>query len=557
MGGSIGMAAAGGIALPSAVFATSPPSGGGPAGKVEIEDLGPGSIAFPVLGSTAVDDTVYVGSRNLSPTRVAGFHVPTGQVTSTYTLGNGVYVQGMAAHGADVLYAGVSQAQPDVNLYRCDLRTGEVVGVAAIPGQSVATAAVAGDGTVYGSGRPEGTDRGPALFAFDPTSGTLTDLGVPRPDAGQSLAVAVTDTTVYFGCGASSAGGGPAGLFAVDRESGAMTDILPDAMAADREINKIEVFDDLLVIGGAQVGVLDLASGGAWRLAKVGTRQHQFARTGDLLFVASSGGLHQIDLPTWTVTRLGDPAGGLGDYQELAALDGKLVGALSSGHVCTYDLDTGTSDVVELIEAGAPGDAEAGQSVGVLDRKVYVGGNNSVTVHDRDSRTTSKLAVRGEVKDMISVSGTMYMATYSPAAIWEHRPAEGSAPRRLTTLPPRQNRPHVVRWDEHNQLLAVGVRSDAGGGSLCLWNPATEELTAYTDPLGSSQWIWNVAPAHGLIYLAGANSGGHIGHIAAWDPIAGQQVWQMDNPLGDRGGVSSITVVGRRLYGTAIGGPRF
>lgn len=413
---------------------------------------------------------------------------------------------------------------------------------------------MAPDGVVYTSGRPEGADRGPALFAYDPATDALTNLGTPAPDAGQSLAVAATETTVYFGCGASSAGGGPAGLFAIDRATGAMTDILPAEMADDREINKIEVFDDLLVVGGAQVGVFD---GDSWWVTDVGTRQHQFARRDDALYVGTSAGLHRIDLADRTVAPIGDPGAGLGDHQELAFVGDLLVGAMSGGHVWTYDPDTGESRIDNLMDLGAEGGPEAGQSVGAGPRHVYVGGNNSVSVHDRATEAVRKLAIPGEAKDMACVDGTMYMATYAPAALWQHRPDSDEAPRRLTTLPARQNRPHVVRWDEVNRVVAVGVRSDAGGGSLCLWDPRTERLVVHADPLGHDQWIWNVAPAHGLVYLAGANPGGRVGHIGAWDPVTERLVWRLDNPLGDGGGVSSLAVIGRRLYGMAIGGPRF
>lgn len=552
-GGSLTAVAAAGIALPSTVFGSERAAGRG----VEIENLGPGNFSFPLLGSVLLGDTMYVGSRNLSPTRVAGFHVPTRTVVSEFTLGNGNFVQSLATDGNDVVYAGVNQAQPDTNLYRCNVRTGEVTEAAAVPGQSVAALAVASDGMVYTSGRPEGRTRGPALFSYDPVSGELTNLGVPNPDTGQCLGLAVTDTTVYFGCGASSVGGGPAGLFAVDRVSGAVTDILPPELAGERQITKAEVFGDILVVGGGQVGVLDLVGGG-WRLTTIGGRQHQFTRSGDVVFGAASDGLYQIELNSWTVSRIGDPGGGFGDYQAVDTLGESIIGTMSGGYVWTLDRGSSDTQLYDVVEAGASGGGEAAQSVGVVDDKVYVGGNNSVAVHDRSSGSVKKLAFPGEVKDMVSHAGVMYMATYAPAALWAHDASGDGPARQITGLPPNQNRPRMVKWDAVNELVVIGIRSDStGGGSLCLYDPVTDEFTAHIDPLGRSQWVWNVAPAHGLVYIAGANPGAVSGDIAAWDPIAGKEVWRMENPLGENGGVSGLTVMGRWLFGTTAVGPRF
>lgn len=551
-GGSLAAITATGIGVPATAFASDRPS----APNIEVENLGPGNFSFPLLGSVLAGDTMFVGSRNLSPTRIAGFHIPSKEVVSEFTLGNGNYVQIMASDGADVIYAGVNQAQGETNFYLCNTRTGVVTEAAVVPGQSVAAMAVAPDGIVYMSGRPEGRTRGPGLFSYDPVSGTLTDMGVPDPETGQCLGLAVSETTVYFGCGASSVGGGPAGLFAVDRVSGEVTDILPPELASERQITKAEVFGDILVVGGGQVGVLDLVNGG-WRFTTIGGRQHQFTRRGDVLFGAASDGLYQIELGSWTVSRLGDPSAGLGDYQALDTHGELVVGTISGGYVWTFDEDVAEAQRYDVVEAGANGAGEAAQSVGTLGDRVYVGGNNSVAVHNRSSGSVAKLAFAGEVKDMISHAGIMYMATYAPAALWAHDPASGEPPRRITGLPPNQNRPRMVKWDDVNELVVIGIRADSGGGSLCLYDPATETFTAHIDPLGGGQWVWNVAPAHGLIYIAGANPGAVSGDIAAWDPVAGQEVWRLENPLGENGGVSGLTVMGRWLFGTTAVGPRF
>src|SRR5699024_3199050 len=146
-----------------------------------MSDLGPGVVSFPFMSGSVTGDTIYLGSRDLAPSRVAAFHVPTGQVTQNFTLGNGEYVEGLFPDGQGGLYAGVTHAD-GINLYRCDLETGTVHEAAAVPGLRIRDVSVAPDGIVHVTGTPSPSTAS-QVYSYDPQSGEVKDLGRPVPDA--------------------------------------------------------------------------------------------------------------------------------------------------------------------------------------------------------------------------------------------------------------------------------------------------------------------------------------------------------------------------------------
>ena len=96
------------------------------AGGPQITDLGPAVVQFSLMSSLLVGDTVYIGSRNLNPVRIIGFHLPTRTITSRTDLGSGYSIQALAADSTGrYLYAGVLREGVDgkPNLYRWDLST--------------------------------------------------------------------------------------------------------------------------------------------------------------------------------------------------------------------------------------------------------------------------------------------------------------------------------------------------------------------------------------------------------------------------------------------------
>ena len=85
-GGVGGLAAALAAMSPGAAQAApKQQAAGGPV----ITDLGPAVVQFSLMSSLLVGDTVYIGSRNLNPVRIIGFHLPTQTITSRTDLGSG------------------------------------------------------------------------------------------------------------------------------------------------------------------------------------------------------------------------------------------------------------------------------------------------------------------------------------------------------------------------------------------------------------------------------------------------------------------------------------
>ncbi|MFJ9693959.1 hypothetical protein [Kitasatospora sp. NPDC101183] len=544
------------LGLPAAAAADGP----------DVTGLGPGNADFPLMSATLIGGTLWIGSRNLAPARVVGYDLATGLVTATVDLPTGTFVQGSAASGG-ALYLGVTDAPRDVNLYRYD---GTLTALGNVPGADVRDVAVAPDGTVYATGRQKGRAAGPGLYAWSPATGAVTEVASPAPNATQGRAVAATATRAYLGTGSNLAGGSgasPATLYAVDRATGAVTDITPPELRGDTIIRRITVLgDDLLAVSTegapAHVALLDPADHRVLRAFAVpGTKSvTNFQRRGDTLWFTSTehGVLWRHDLATGALDQLATPVPE-GNSWGLGRLGDTLAGVTEGGTAWTLDLASGAVATRDLVEAGAPASAQLGMSVAARSGRVYVGGNGSIALHDLAAGTVRKLPVPGEAKDTVVLEdGTLYLGVYSSQGIWRYRPGVDAAPVREAALPQAQNRPQVIRRDPSSGLLLLGVQADTtGGGSFVTHRPGTDRPTVHVDPLGPGQLVRAVAAGHGQAFLGGDNARptGPRGDLAAWDPVAGRELWRTATDLG--AGVSSLEVHGHTLYGLTVDGTAF
>src|SRR5690625_1392584 len=537
--------AMGGAVVTGALFGTfahTQASHADPGGRIHEDNLGPGVTSHPIMSGALDGGTLYLGSRNLNPPRVAAFEVSSRAVTNTYVLNTGNYVEGLAASADGTLYAGVTNAADEINLYKCDPSTGQVTDVAAVPGLFIRDLAVAPDGAIYITGEPR-PPSGSHLYRFDPENGSLTDLGTPVEDADQGTRLAVTDTTLYYCCNSPRSANEGRGLYAIDRTSGELTYIRDN-------FSGLRIFDDIMIVGDP-VALCDLRSG-VWTDFEFDA--DAFARHGNAVIACDSDGLlSSIDLKTLTVKAIGT-ANAPTSWGILDIVESIAVGAMDSGSVWMYDLGTGESEIYELMEAGAEGDAEMPLSGATGDGYAYVAGNRSVSVHELETGSITNFGLPGEAKDMISVGDTTYMGVYNGHGLWAHRIGEPA--RQVADLPASQNRPEVLRWDSTNGLLAMGVQADSTeSGSLCIFDPINETMTAHIDPFGANHAVRALATGHGLVYIGGSTGPRLAGDIAAWDPVAGEEVWRLNAPL-DGDGISSLVVYGNRLFGTTLRGPR-
>ncbi|MCX5394336.1 PQQ-binding-like beta-propeller repeat protein [Streptomyces sp. NBC_00094] len=559
-GGAVGLAAATAQLLTAPAQATA--TADGPCTR--ITDLGPGIEQFALMSALQVGDTVYIGSRNLEPTRVIAFHLPTRKVVSQTVLGVGHSVQALAADSTGrYLYAGIltkgDEGKP--NIFRWDLTTPDkpAVGVGRTEDRDIRDLAVAPDGTVYAVGGIPG--KAPALWMYDPGTGAVTNLGIPDPKATLARAVAATDTAVFFGAGSVLAGGdgaSKASLYAYDRAARTFTNVTPPEMEKDPSLRDLAVFGGRLAVSTsgstepAKLAVMDLADLSSYTVTPTtGKVVKNLAAHGDLIHFATDAGLHSYS----TVSKVVAPVAFDGDLGEIWGLDhagGKLTVVSGYGFVAEIDTSAGTSVVTDLGQAGAPVTPQTTMGIAADHRFVYVGGNNGIARHDLRNGKVVNLRAPGEAKDAQVLDGVLYTGQYSSQGMWTYDPTRDEQPHQLAAFPSEQNRPLDVCHDPVNELLLVGAQSDTeGGGSLWTYSTKTGKKAAYINPVDATQLVRAVATREGVAFLGGDNptTQGPRGTIVAFDPVAGRELWRIDLPATLTTGTAALAVHGKHLYG--------
>ncbi|MDR2997881.1 MAG: PQQ-binding-like beta-propeller repeat protein [Microbacterium sp.] len=555
------------VGAPSAFGASS---GVGQAPRTTITDLGPAHVAFSLMSGVKVGEVMYIGSRNLSPTRIAAYHLPSKKVIASTTLGPGKFVQGMAADPSGRhLYAGIvyDKDTDQPNLFCWDLTTPEVpaTAVARIPGLDVRRVTVAPDGMVY----VVGMEADPGIWEVDPRTGSFMNIGIPDPNATQSRAVAATDTTVYFGAGSNLSGGdgaSKASLFAVDRATHQITPILPAAMAEADAVRDIEVIGDRLYVGTegssefGKFGYVELANPTVSGVFETDGKSVKLFREHDgTIYFAAGGGVSGFSVAERVVVDVDTQGISLGEIWGLDYDAGQVVVVSAGGYIAEVDPTSGGVLKTDLVEAGAPSDLQLGMSIAVGGGYIYVGGNGSMARHSLADGVVTSLEFPGESKDGVVVDGVLYTGQYSSEGIWSYDPRTGEPPHQAIDLPQEQNRPQDVYWDDVNRLLLVGVQCDSqGGGSLAIYDPVTDRVDLHVNPFDQYQMVRTVTASKGIAYLGGENpyKTGPRGEVSAWDPVSGKQLWRID-PEVERGGITNIVVNGRYLYCLCVKGEFF
>ncbi|WP_069883935.1 outer membrane protein assembly factor BamB family protein [Streptomyces luteocolor] len=555
--GAVGLAAA-----TAPLLATTAPAAPA-APRTRITDLGPAIEQFALMSGLLVGDTVYIGSRNLTPTRLIGFHLPTRKVVCRTDLGSGHSVQALAADPTGrYLYAGVltksDEGRP--NLFRWDLARPDkpAVGVGRTEDRDIRALAVAPDGTVFAVGGIPG--KAPALWAYEPGAGAVTRLGVPDPKATLARAVAATDTTVFFGAGSILSGGGDASkasLFAYDRAAGTFTDVTPPELEKDPSVRDVAVLGDRLVVSTsgstepAKLAVLDPADPSSYTVTRTSASVVKRPTSdGKKIYFATDSGLQSYATDTGAVEPVAFDGPDLGEVWGLDHADGTLTVVSGYGLVVEMDLADHTSAVTDLGRAGAPVSPQTTMGLAADDRYVFVGGNNVIARHDLRGGKVVNLRAPGEAKDVELLNGVLYTGQYSAQGMWTYDPGKGGQPHRLAAFPTEQNRPLDLCYDKVNRLFLVGVQSDTeGGGSLWTYAPRTGKKSARVNPIDENQMVRAVATQDGVAYLGGDNptAQGPPGTLVALDPVAGRELWRIDLPLPT--GVAALAVRDRQLYG--------
>ncbi|TAP43295.1 hypothetical protein [Arthrobacter sp. S39] len=551
-GGVGGLAAALAAMSPGAAQAApKQQAAGGPI----ITDLGPAVVQFSLMSSLLVGDTVYIGSRNLNPVRIIGFHLPTQTITSRTDLGSGYSIQALAADATgQYLYAGVLRDGIDgkPNIYRWDLGTPDqpAIGVGETGDRDIRSLAVAPDGKVYAAGGGL-TTNAPALWEYDPATNATTSWGVPDPGATIAQSVAATASTVYFGTGSTLGGGNgssPARLFAFDRTTKTSTNILPADVATGVSVTSLSVLDGQLGVGVKGPGksvLINLADHSKYTIIpKTGV---MFRQLGNQVFFVKEPGVWAYNITTKKITQI--------LTEDVGAMWGLDVHGTKAVTVSSYDVieinpATATAVKYDLTEAGAPGGPQLCMGLAAGAGDVYVGGTGTIARHQLASGQVSYLRATGEAKDAVVVGGVLYTGQYNSRGIYAYDPTTGQLPFQVAALPAGQNRPLDVCWDAVNGLVIAGAQNDTGGGGcFAAYNPVTSQVTTKVNPIDSLQMVRAVATKDGVAYLGGDNiyASGPRSTVVAWDPVANQELWRIDP--GQSEGIAALAIQGRYLYG--------
>lgn len=567
-GSAFGLAMAAGPLLAAPADAAT----GAPA-TTTVTDLGPGLVQFSLMSGLLVGDTVYIGSRNVYPSAVIGFHLPSRKVVSHTELDAGPEpsVQALAADPTGrYLYIGVilkaDQGKP--NLYRWDLTTPDkpAVAVGRTEDRDIRDLAVAPDGTVYAVGGMPGA--APILWEYDPATGAVTDLGAPDPNATLARAVAATASTVFFGAGSILAGGGgasQASLYAYDRARRSFASVVPKEMEQDPSLRELAVIGDKLVVGTsggvdpAKLAVMDLADLSSYTvLSTQGKTVKSFTADADRIYFASETGVQAYSTADRTLAPLAFTGPDLGEIWGLDCAAGKLEVVSGYGFVAEIDLTARTSAVTDLGQAGAAAGAQAGMGIAAGGGYVYLGGNGAISRRSLRNGKVVNLQAPGEAKDAEVIDGVLYTGQYDAQGIWQYDPAEQRQPHQAAAFPSEQNRPLDTSWDQENGLLLVAVQDDTrGGGALWTYDPKTRKSASFVNPIDSVQLVRAVANRRGIAYLGGDNAvkTGPRGTVVAVDPRTGKEKWRLETPLS--AGVAALAVQGRNLYGLTVKGKAF
>ncbi|UNK72248.1 hypothetical protein [Microbacterium sp. H1-D42] len=560
-GVGLGTALSAGVGLNASGLPLRP---GAHAPQIDITDLGPGVRAYSLAGAVNVGNTIYIASRNIEPMQVIGYNLDSRSVTSVTPCQSKVSQALTASLDGRYVYVGVDPKSTAgaANLFRLDVSQpgSPREDVARIEGFNPLHMTTAPDGVVFMVGQG---DMG--VHQYDPAANEVSVLATPDPGAQWGRTVAASESTVYIGYRGRGEGGvgSAAKLFAVDRETGQSTSILPAEFQAAIELRDLAVIGETLVaVGGTAVGV------GIAFIDRNDPTQYTIAQTegslaklpleheGKFYFTGGKSVL-EYDPAADSFRHITPTTGALGEMWDLFVRDGRLVITSGFGLVFEIDIRTGETITHDLVDAGAPADAQLAMSVTASSRFVYVGGNNAISRHDVRSGEVVTLYAPGEAKDAAIVDGKLFTGQYSGVGILRYDPdTDGQWPVVAALLPSGQNRPQDVQWDRRHRRMFVGSQSDtAQGGALMSFDPRTDKLeTEVMNPFGDLQFVRQLYIDGNIAYLGGQlQSGDPAGTIIAWDLRSRREMWRIAPEFTQRG-VTGLAVHGRHLYVMAYAG---
>lgn len=517
-----------------------------------VETFGPASLTGAIVGVSVLDGHAYAVMRGPKPPVLADIDLATRKVVRTVTLPDGPAFGEPEGGWATTISGGKLYigTYPSPDLYRFDPATGQIEHLYSFGayGGFVWTLTTAPDGTIYAGTSPDGR-----AWEYNPVTGAVRKFGVLASGEHYVRAISADDTTVYAGLLDKGK------LMAIDRASGAIRELAsgPAGIGAIADHG-----DRLLALAGSVL--IDIRKDGTdARRVDLGTGNL------DMLTIAPDGTVYVTSRPDGAVHRYrtGDTAltkiaspPSPGDETRRLHLqdDNTLVGFSGSGGMWWLDLRTGTSEFVDLIDAGLTAAAERPQSMLLVpNRALYVGGHFAMDVRDLRTGEQRRFRVPGEPKDLVRRGDKIYAAIYPSGQILEidiHTDKQRS----LGYLGHNQQRPWDIEYDPVTDKLLVasaplGAKLD---GALSIVDPDTGAMEVYEGVLpDQSLMSLSLDSANGIVYLAGDVRGGGgtppvrtSASVAAFDLATRSVLWQVD-PVDKAHTFQDIKVHDGLLYG--------
>ncbi|WP_246075785.1 PQQ-binding-like beta-propeller repeat protein, partial [Nonomuraea terrae] len=526
------------VALLPALFAGPVAQAAATCDAPAVERFGPASVTGAIVGAAVHDGHAYVVTRGLKPPVLAEIDLATRKVVRSVTLPDGPAAGepegGWAtAVSGGKIYAGT---YPVPDLYSFDPATGQVEHVRSFGrnGGYIWSLAAAPDGTLYAGTYPDGR-----VWEYVPATGAVRDFGVLTPGERYVRAVAADADFVYAGL--------------LDKAK------LVRISRADGTVRELATGPTGFGFVAEHAGRVLATSGNTLiDIGKDGTGERRVSLTEgtlDVLTTAADGTVYATSRPDGAVhrlrpgdaafTKIAEPPSQGDETRRVQLLDEHtLLGFAGSGGMWWLDLRTGTSELVDLIDAGLPSGAERPQSMLLVpNRAVYVGGHFSMEVRDLRTGEKRRFRMPGEPKDLVRRGEKIYAAIY-PSGQIVSVDLRTDEVRGVGYLGHGQQRPWDIEYDAVTDKLVVASAPLGANleGALSVVDPDTGAIDVYKGVIpNQSLMSLSVDPEGGVVYLGGDVLGGGgtppvatSASVAAFDLTRREVLWQVDPIPGHR-----------------------
>ncbi|MFC4113660.1 PQQ-binding-like beta-propeller repeat protein [Nonomuraea zeae] len=517
-----------------------------------VERFGPASVTGAIVGAAVHDGHAYVVTRGLKPPVLAEIDLATRKVVRSVTLPDGPATGepegGWAtAVSGGKIYVGT---YPVPDLYSFDPATGEVRHLRTFGknGGFVWSLAAAPDGTLYAGTYPDGR-----VWEYVPATGAVRDFGVLAQGERYVRAVAADADYVYAGLLDKGK------LVRITRATGETKELA----AGPTGIGSITLHGDrvLAASGGTLIDVRADGTDERRVTLESGTLDVLTTAADGTVYTTSrpDGAVHRYRAGDTAFTKVADPPSAGDETRRLQLIDeNTMLGFAGSGGMWWLDLRTGTSEFVDLIEAGLPSGSERPQSMLLVpNRALYVGGHFSMEVRDLRTGERRRFRMPGEPKDLVRHGNKIYAAIY-PSGQIVSMDIRTDEVRSVGFLGHGQQRPWDIEYDAVTGKLVVASAPLGAklNGALSVIDPRTGHIDVYEGVIpDQSLMSLSLDPRGGVVYLGGDVLGGGgtppvktSASVAAFDLKTRKVLWQVD-PIAGHRTFQDIKVQDGLLYG--------